>query len=104
LKKSSQEFGEAASVRYRALILQALSDIANDPQRPGSQARPDLLLEGARAYHLSFSRRAAGPPRVKKPRHFLVYRASEEAIEVVRLLHDARDLERHIPQEQSPAD
>jgi len=37
---------------------------------------------------------------VKKPRHFLVYRRrGEEVIDVVRVLHDARDLERHLPDE-----
>jgi toxin ParE1/3/4 len=99
IKTSFAEFGEAASVRYEALISQALNDLAHDPQRPGSQARPDLLVEGARAYHLSFSRKMAGLARVKKPRHFLLYRAREEAVEVIRLLHDAGDLERHIPKE-----
>ena len=38
-------------------------------------------------------------PRVKEPRHFLLYRRRGKVIEVMRILHDARDLERHLPEE-----
>jgi plasmid stabilization system protein ParE len=30
--------------------------------------------------------------RVRRPRHFIVYRHDEHQLEVVRLLHDAMDL------------
>ena len=51
LKRSIWEFGEAASVRYRALISQALTDIEADPERPGSEERPEIMIKGARTYH-----------------------------------------------------
>jgi toxin ParE1/3/4 len=98
---SQERFGERAAARYRDLLKQALRDIAADPERPGSKERPDLA-RGVRTYHLFFSRdRARGDLGVvKKPRHFLVYRRRGEAvIDVVRVLHDARDLERHLPEE-----
>ena len=41
LKTSLHEFGEAASLRYRALLRQALLDIEADPDRPGSKERPN---------------------------------------------------------------
>ena len=56
------------------------------------------MIEGSRAYHLSFSRGRAGRPGVKEPRQYLVYRHRENMVEVARLLHDALDLERHIPE------
>ncbi len=38
-------------------------------------------------------------PQVKEPRHFILYRKREVGvIEVGRILHDGRDLERHIPE------
>jgi toxin ParE1/3/4 len=79
---------------------QALRDIAADPERPGSMQRPELSA-GARTYHLRFSRgRARASGTVKNPRHFLLYRRSEEGIiEVARVLHDARDLDRHLPED-----
>lgn len=99
MKRSHQEFGEAASLRYQALILQAIRDIGEEPDRPGSTERPELMIDGAKTYDLSFSRGRAGRPGVNKPRHFLLYRRRDDVIEVARLLHDARDLERQIPEE-----
>jgi len=64
----------AVSLRYRALIGQALLAIEADPERLGSKARPDLLVEGARTYHISLSRTRLAGARVKEPRHFLLYR------------------------------
>jgi toxin ParE1/3/4 len=96
-----ERFGERGAARYRDLLKQALRDVAADPERLGSKERPDLA-RGVRTYHLFFSRdRARGSLGVvKKPRHFLVYRRRGEAvIDVVRVLHDARDLERHLPEE-----
>ena len=99
LNWSEKRFGKRARVRYAALLKQALRDIAADPDRPGSQDRPDLA-QGVRVYHLFFSRNrvdsAAGT--VKAPRHFLIYRKRDNtAIDILRVLHDARDLERHLP-------
>jgi len=97
---SQERFGEQAAERYRGLLKEALRDIAADPQRPGSRERPDLA-RCVRTYHLYFSRERAGGDLgiVKKPRHFLVYRQRGDVIEVMRVLHDARDLERHLPEE-----
>jgi toxin ParE1/3/4 len=98
LRWSEQEFGETAAARYRALIKQAVRDVGEDPQRPGSQERPELMIEGARTYHLQFSRRRVSSPGVKEPRHFLLYRSRQDGVvEVARVLRDGRDLVRHLP-------
>jgi len=97
---SVKHFGEQAALRYEALILQAMRDIATDPERPGSAARPDLMLPDVRTYHLSFSRMRASEPRVRTPRHLLIYgRDPAATVVVLRVLHDARDLARHLPAE-----
>jgi len=100
MRWSLQEFGEQAARRYDALLAQALADIAADPERPGSQQRPDLT-KGVFVYHLRFSRQRARTPLgiVRHPRHFVVYRRRDHVIEVLRVLHDARDLAQHLPQE-----
>jgi toxin ParE1/3/4 len=97
---SQERFGERAATRYRDLLKQGLRDVAADPKRPGSKERPDLA-RGVRTYHLCFSRDRARSDSgvVKKPRHFLVYRRRGDVIDVVRVLHDARDLGRHLPEE-----
>ena len=55
LNWSRREFGETAAARYKALIKQALRDIGADPERPGSTERPEIMIEGARTYHLWYS-------------------------------------------------
>ena len=97
---SEREFGERAALRYDALIKQALKDIGDDPECPGSKHRPELMIENARTYHLKFSRTRVIGSRVKAPTHFLLYRLREDGVvEVGRILHDHRDLERHLPED-----
>jgi toxin ParE1/3/4 len=99
LKRSWQEFGEDAARRYEALLLQALRDVAEDPERPGSIERPEIMASGVRTYHLWHSRSRTEGLVVKNPRHFLLYRRREDGvIEIARVIHDARDLARHLPQ------
>lgn len=95
------KFGKAAAERYETLLIQALSDIGADPERPGSQQRPDIMIREARIYHLVFSRdrvRGGSASKVKAPRHFLLYRFRKDGtVEVARILHDLRELSRHLP-------
>jgi toxin ParE1/3/4 len=94
---SLEHFGEAAALRYGTLIAQALRDLQADPARPGSKERPDIMIPSARTYHLALSRSRVTGGKVKEPRHFVVYRYREGVLEVIRILHDSRDLERHLP-------
>ena len=99
LKWSLKEFGEAAALRYSGLIERAIADIEENPELPGSQSRPELLIAGVRTYHLFFSRNHVDGVGVKEPRHFLLYRRREDGIiEVGGFIHEARDLQRHLPQ------
>lgn len=94
---TDRAFGEVAERRYSALISQALRDIQDDPDRPGAKARPGISPEFC-FYHLSLSRQRTVAPVVKAPRHFIVYRKRrDDVIEIVRVLHDSRDLVRHLP-------
>jgi toxin ParE1/3/4 len=95
LAESAARFGDVASERYERLIATALVDLADDPERPGSRAVPELA-DGARIYHLRGSRRRAGAGAVGAPRHFVLYRAlAPGLIGVARLLHDSMDLPAH---------
>lgn len=96
---SRMQFGDQARQRYQALILAALQAIADTPYRIGSHER-DELAQGLRSYHLIYSRQQASPPHgmVKSPRHIVFYRVvSDDVIEVVRLLHDAMEVQLHLP-------
>lgn len=96
LRWSEGEFGKDAAKRYRSLLIAALRDIEANPMRAGSQDREELA-PNIRVYHLRFSTERIGSNIgvVRNPRHFVVYRIREEKIlDVVRVLHDARDLQR----------
>lgn len=98
LRLSQTQFGDQARQRYQTLILVALRALADTPYRIGSHDR-DELAPGLRSYHLTHSRQQAKQTHgmVKGPRHFVFYRvANDGMIEVVRLLHDAMDVQLHL--------
>lgn len=97
---SEERFGPLARERYERLLEAAVTDIASDPGRPGTQQRPELA-EGARTCHLAFSREhgRAQAGAVRRPRHVLVYRViGDDRIEIGRVLHDAMELETNLPE------
>ena len=100
MRWSRREFGENAALRYDAVLAQAFTDIGEDPERPGSQQRPDLV-KGVLVHHLRSSRDRARSivGLVRHPRHFVIYRRQDHVIEILRVLQDARDLQRHLPEE-----
>lgn len=97
---TQDKFGTAVRERYQSLLVTALQDLAADPERIGSIARPELG-KGLRSYHLRHSRERAAQEAgatIRKPRHLALYRqAPTNLIEIVRVLHDAMELERHLP-------
>lgn len=93
---SEDQFGALAADRYGLLIRQALRDVLEEPARPGAKARPDLAPH-AYIYHLMFIRERVIGEWVKAPLHFVLYRHIDGKVEFARLLHDSRDLARHVP-------
>jgi toxin ParE1/3/4 len=101
LAYTQDRFGEAARRRYETLLAVALRDIAADPERRFSVARPELG-PGVRSYHLRHSSRRARTPDglVRQSRHFLLYRITRpDLIGIGRVLHDGMDTQRHLPSE-----
>lgn len=98
LDRSFETFGALARRRYEALIEVALGDLRADPECIGSLDRPELGA-AVRTYHLAYCRaraRAKGAA-VGDPRHLLAYAFNDERVVVLRVLHDAMDLARHVP-------
>ncbi len=99
-----QRFGVQGRLRYESLLIRAILDVADDPQRTGSQMRPEIL-PAARTYHLWHSRNRVEPARdrVRSPRHFLLYRVCDDSrVEIGRVLHERMDLAQHLPKEYEP--
>jgi toxin ParE1/3/4 len=96
---SEGRFGEITRRRYEMLLITSLRDVAADPERRGSIARPELG-PAVRSYHLrhSLERARAVGGFVRGPRHLLLYRALvPDLIGIGRVLHDAMEIERHLP-------
>jgi toxin ParE1/3/4 len=94
---TEEQFGEAARLRYESLIVAGLRDVATQPDRPGSIARPELGA-GVRSWHLRLSRAHVGKGAmgVRRPRHFMIYRIEPELVVVGRVLHDMMELAKHL--------
>ena len=91
VKYTADTFGERQAAIYQTTLTDALAALHSGPDVPGSASR-DEILPGLRTLHVA---RQGG-----RGRHFIMYRAlGGEVIEVVRILHDAMDLARHIPPE-----
>jgi toxin ParE1/3/4 len=96
---SAEHFGPSVQVRYARLIDRAIRDLADDAERLGSRARPELGA-GYRTYHLALSRERARDAGgiIRRPRHFLLYRVVDDTyLDIIRVLHDAMDLDRYVP-------
>ena len=89
---SAQQFGKRQAIVYANLIGHTLEELAHGPDIPGVRRR-DEIARGLRTIHVSRKGRHG--------RHFVIFRVSPDqgarAIEVLRLLHDAMDVERHLP-------
>jgi len=98
LENSERDFGRAARDRYDKLLRAALRDLAESAPRPGSAARPELG-DDVRSWHLRLSRERAklDGRAVRRPRHLLLYTLiGDNAVGIMRVLHDAMELHRHL--------
>ena len=95
LRWTVAQFGEAQAQVYAETLSTALSDLAAGPAVIGARERSDIA-KGLYTLHVARNNR--------KGRHFVMFRIgrkrNRDVIEVLRLLHDAMDLQRHLP----PAD
>ena len=95
LRWTVDRFGEAQARIYADTISAVLNDLAAGPTVVGAKKRDDIL-KGLFTLHVAREGR--------KGRHFVMFRVGRapdrDVIEVLRLLHHAMDLQRHLP----PAD
>lgn len=86
---SSENFGARQAEYYVETIMLAIEALTDGPETLGTIAR-DELAPGVRTLHIARQGR--------KAHHFVVFRvANDQALEVLRLLHDRMDLARHLP-------
>ncbi len=92
LRWTANQFGDAQARIYARTISAALNDLTAGPNIVGAKARHDIL-KGIGTLHVA--------RKGRKGRHIVMFRVggsrTRGAIEVLRLLHDAMDLQRHLP-------
>jgi plasmid stabilization system protein ParE len=91
LDRSEARFDKVGRMRYAALLVQAMQDVADDPHRDG--AEPVRAL-GARVsvYHARHSRNHIPDPaeRVHEPRHSIVFRVADDGVvDILGFVHDS---------------
>jgi toxin ParE1/3/4 len=86
------QFGEAQARVYAETLSAALEALTAGPPLLGAKARDDIA-KGLFTLHVARHGR--------KGRHFVIFRVGRdqgrEVIDVLRVLHDAMDLPRHVP-------
>lgn len=104
LAVSADQFGEKSQRRHEALIATGLQTLRDSPFPSASTARPELGSQ-IRTYHLWHCRRRAASEfgEVSAPRHLLLYEATAMRVRVLRVLHDAMELKRHLSFPDDPA-
>lgn len=92
LRWTAEHFGDEQARIYANTLSSALEELGAGPNLVGVQARNDIA-KGLFTLHV------ARPGR--KGRHFVMFRIGRdqrgETIDVLRILHDAMDLPRHVP-------
>ena len=90
VRRTRETFGLRQADVYAETLRAALMALEDGPDISGSKARDDIR-PGYRILHVARGRR--------RGRHFVMYRAGDGVIVVLRILHDAMDLARHVPKE-----
>ncbi len=88
---TAETFGPRQARTHSDTLISALEELVAGPGIAGSISR-DEIVRGLLSLHVGRHGR--------RGRHFLLYRPTEgQVIEIVRILHDSMDLQRHIPSE-----
>lgn len=92
LQWTVDQFGIDQARTYAETLTVALEDLCAGPDILGVMARDEI---GPKHYTLHVARKG------RKGRHFVLFQvgqaAEENVIDVLRILHDSMDLQRHLP-------
>jgi toxin ParE1/3/4 len=92
LRWTVENFGSAQARNYADTLSSALQALGAGPSIVGVKERPEIGND-IRTFHVARDGR--------KGRHFVMFRVGSidgrDVIDVLRLLHDSMDLERHLP-------
>src|SRR4051812_5426703 len=88
LKWTSENFGPQQAEVYRHVLVEAIGELTEGPDVAGCKVRSEIA-KNLRTLHVARHGRRGS--------HFLMYRTDfRRTIEVVRILHERMDLQRHV--------
>ena len=91
LRWTVENFGRGQARTYAKTLIAAIDDLAQGPSVTGARLREEIGA-GIRVLHVA--------RKGRKGRHFVLFMVSDtdggKTIDVLRLLHDSMDLQRHI--------
>jgi toxin ParE1/3/4 len=105
LEWSEENFGELASERYAALLIQAMEDVAERRRQNVVLWKPTAFGEVG-IYHIRNSRNhVPNPPGpVRDPRHFLIFRIGRDGVpDILGFIHDSMLFERALRRLTNPS-
>ena len=93
---TAETFGEEALDRYLHLLEVVFLQLRRDPSCAGVRQADGEIKK----YHLAQSREAGRTETgvVRNPRHLIFFRESSGRLEILRVLHESMDFERHLPE------
>jgi toxin ParE1/3/4 len=90
-----EQFGDVQARLYAQVLSSAVEALCAGPNLPGAKARSEI---GKHLFTLHVARQG------KRGRHFILFRvdaaAGRRQVDVLRILHDAMDIQRHIPEDE----
>jgi toxin ParE1/3/4 len=90
-----EQFGDVQARLYAQVLSSAVEALTAGPNSPGAKARSEI---GKHLFTLHVARVG------QRGRHFVLFRvdgaAGRRQIDVLRILHDAMDLQRHVPEDK----
>ena len=96
---SRRVFGVGAQHQYGALMKRAFQMLCADPQR--TNVRQSEELPGLHTFHLRHARTRGASPN--QPRHIIVFTYDDTTLTILRVLHDAMDIDQHVHEDESEA-
>jgi toxin ParE1/3/4 len=99
LQRSEELYGKEARTRYRACLSAAMRRVAAEPEGL-STIDQAALFPGVRSFHIRHSRNESREAPVENPVHVIFFRTTASGvIEIIPVLHDRMQPERHIGRE-----
>jgi toxin ParE1/3/4 len=85
---TAAQYGDRQATAYVDAIISTIEELATHDLHPRSKERDEIAL-GLRSLHMA--------KRGRRGRHLILYQEGQDAVTILRILHDSMELSRHLP-------